>query len=304
MDKKMKIFNNRISHYPIKEKWTKEFKEYGAEYIGKDCYTEDDLIKYAKDVDILEEVIGVHVGRKYFNSAKKLRAIVRHGIGYENIDIEAAKDFNIPVSNTPGYCIDEVSTHCILLLLTMARKLIFWDGWVKDKKWKIGEPPFSGLNSINGENIGIIGFGKIGKSIYKKIISFEPKLYIYDPQVNEDKKEFNINRQLTLGFEQGFDGQNRCQHVAFIIRCPPGIYTVVCDHWLKRRLAPELYRIHRLDVEVAVDQNCRSFGRMQPLSVDHRMTVGGQYLNLLDSGNFKTIGNPISGPADVIGMFR
>jgi hypothetical protein len=43
---------------------------------------------------------------------------------------------------------------------------------------------------------------------------------------------------------------------------------------------------------------------MQPLPVYDRMTVGGQYLNLFDSGNFKTIGDPIGGLADIIGMFR
>ena len=56
MANKMRIFNTNIIHFPMRESWVKKFKELNAEYIGNVCLTEDDIIKYAKDVDIIEIV--------------------------------------------------------------------------------------------------------------------------------------------------------------------------------------------------------------------------------------------------------
>ncbi|MBM3712000.1 MAG: C-terminal binding protein [Actinobacteria bacterium] len=192
-DKKI-IFNTNIKHFPIKESWLKKFKELNADYVGNVCFTDDDVIKYGKDADIIEEVLHTPITRKVFENLPKLKAIVKHGIGYENIDMEAARDFKVSVSNTPGFCADEVSSSCIMLLLAFSRNLCYWNKWIREGNWKPGKPPYEGLDTIKDKNIGIIGFGNMGRAIYKKLAPFDCNILIYDPYVKFDEKEFQVKR--------------------------------------------------------------------------------------------------------------
>ncbi len=199
MEKQRKIFNTNITHYPINSEWAESFSRLGFDYVGADCSTETDkdVIRLAQDAEILQVPLFSPISRKVFESLTRLKAIVKHGIGYENIDTDAAKEFGVWVSNTPGFCAYEVSCTCVLLLLAAARHLTYWHDWIRAGNWKPGKPPYAGLDSLRGERIGLIGFGVMGQEIYQRLLPFEVEIVVYDPFIRVDRNRFTV-RQLAL----------------------------------------------------------------------------------------------------------
>lgn len=186
------LLNTNVKHFPIIKEWEKKFNDLGYEYQGEVCPTEEEMIKYGKDADIIEEVQHSPLTRKVLENLPKLKIIVKHGTGYENVDVEAARELGIKVYNTADFCTDVVSSHCIMLLLASSRNLTYWHNWTRAGNWKPGAPPYGGLNIITDEKIGIIGFGHIGKDIYRKLYAFGSEILVNDPYMSIDEKQFKV----------------------------------------------------------------------------------------------------------------
>ncbi|GAI24200.1 unnamed protein product, partial [marine sediment metagenome] len=98
------------------------------------CNTEDEVIEAAKDADgIINQY--APITRRVIESLKRCKVIARYGVGVDNIDVEAATEHKIIVANVPDYCVDEVSTHTIALILACARGITLLDRKIRDKKW-------------------------------------------------------------------------------------------------------------------------------------------------------------------------
>ena len=147
------------------------------------CKTEEDVIKIGSDMDGLL-VSYVPIGKKVIENLHKCKVIVKYAVGVDNIDLEAATLKKIFVVNVPRYCVEEVSTHTLALLLNLARKISKYDQSVKKGSWDplVGDPIFRMENKV----FGIIGFGNIGKRVAEKIRPFKLSVMVYDPFVNSE----------------------------------------------------------------------------------------------------------------------
>ncbi|NQT28364.1 MAG: C-terminal binding protein, partial [Candidatus Omnitrophica bacterium] len=116
-------------------------------------------------------------------SLKRCKVIVRYGVGVDNIDIEAATEHKIIVANVPDFCIDEVSTHTLALILACARGIILLDSKIKEKKWDftLAKPLFR----TQGKILGLFGLGNIARAVAKKASGFGFKIIAYDPYVSK-----------------------------------------------------------------------------------------------------------------------
>ncbi|MCL4377394.1 MAG: NAD(P)-binding domain-containing protein [Actinobacteria bacterium] len=192
MEKKIIVFNDHISHAPILKEHVDLLKKHNIEYIGTDCENEEDFLKYAKDADIIFDQGYTAITQRVIENLPKLKAILRRGIGYDNVNYKIAAKHNICVSNTPGFCADEVSTHAVALLLSFIRNIPQYHNLVKQGKWtKLGQG-YENMESIWGEKVGIIGFGNIGKMIAEKLSPFRVYTYVYDPYTAIDEKKYNV----------------------------------------------------------------------------------------------------------------
>lgn len=146
------------------------------------CKTEEDVIKICSDMDGLL-VSYVPIGKKIIENLHKCKVIVKYAVGVDNIDLEAATLKKIFVVNVPRYCVEEVSTHTVALLLNLIRKISKYDQSVKKGCWDplVGDPIFRLENKV----LGIIGFGNIGKSVTEKLRPFKFSIIVYDPLVND-----------------------------------------------------------------------------------------------------------------------
>ena len=156
----------------------------GAQLIPAQCKTEDDLIAVARDADGLLNLYFGPINRKVIESLRKCKVISRYGIGIDTIDIQAATDHGIIVTNVPSYCIDEISDHAIALILCCNRKITLLNNAVKNGQWDF--KTFKPVYRLRDKILGLIGFGKIGKSVTKKARVFGFNILFYDPYVPEE----------------------------------------------------------------------------------------------------------------------
>ncbi len=128
-------------------------------------------------------------------SSKGLKAIIKWGIGVDNIDIMAAKKNRISVYNTPNVFGSDVAEQAMSLILNLSRSTHIIDSEVRKGNWCKIEG-----NSLYDKNLGIIGFGSIGKEIAKRADAFGMKVNFFDPFY---KKDSNLNNDfLQVKFEE------------------------------------------------------------------------------------------------------
>lgn len=107
-------------------------------------------------------------------AAPKCRIVSRLGIGLDNIDVAYCTANKIPVTNVPDYCVIEVAEHALALLLAMARKVVFFDRQSQQGVYKLqAGPP---LRRIEGQTLGIVGFGNIGRRLAEKAVGLRMRV--------------------------------------------------------------------------------------------------------------------------------
>ena len=158
----------------------------GAEVIElKDCTDSAQLAVRAPDADALFTTFLPDISGPVMDSMPNLKGIVRSGIGYDTIDVEAAKARGIQVANVPDYCLDEVSDHACALTLSLTRKVTMSSDRIKSGDYNISY--VHPIRNISRCVITICGYGRIGRVIARKLSSFRPVLQFYDPYVEKDE---------------------------------------------------------------------------------------------------------------------
>ena len=163
---------------------TGELAKANAELVSADCATEDEMIEAAKDADAII-TWGAQITRRVMEALPKCKVIVRYGIGFDTIDVDAATDNDILVVNVPDFCWEEVSNHAITLLLACAKKLVLLNDLTKQGLWAESKRAQAPMGSIYGQTLGIIGCGNIGRITARKAQCFGLKILGYDPYVDK-----------------------------------------------------------------------------------------------------------------------
>jgi len=115
----------------------------------------------------------------------RARAIVRYGIGVDNVDLDAARERGIPVCNVPDYCIDEVADHTLAFILALTRQVVPNALLIRASKWGMATPT-EGLRTLRHQTVGIVGFGRIGREVASRLAPFKCRLVVYDAYVPSD----------------------------------------------------------------------------------------------------------------------
>jgi lactate dehydrogenase-like 2-hydroxyacid dehydrogenase len=115
----------------------------------------------------------------------KLEVIAVFGVGTDLIDLAAARECNVPVTNTPGILTDEVADLAIGLMLASARQILFADRYVRDGRWASkGSIPLG--RSVGGKTMGVIGLGGIGRAIADRGVAFRMRVIYSGPRRKPD----------------------------------------------------------------------------------------------------------------------
>jgi len=175
--------------------------EINPEFVVAHCTTEKEVIEATRDADgIINQY--APITRRVIESLKRCKVIARYGIGVDNIDLGAATEHGIIVANLPDYCIDEVSTHAVALILACARKVTLLDNLVKQRKWDLAlaRP----ILQTRGRVLGLFGLGKIGRMVAEKTSKLGFKIVAYDPYVVKVDREIELVEFLQLLSDSDF----------------------------------------------------------------------------------------------------
>ena len=121
----------------------------------------------------------------------QLKAAVKWGIGVDNVDFEACRDLAIPIINTPNMFGKEVADIAVAYTVGLARQLFFIDQQIKADETAWPKP--AGI-SLEGKQVGLIGFGDIGKNVAKRLSACDMHITAYDPGVAGDAGIANLTR--------------------------------------------------------------------------------------------------------------
>ena len=119
------------------------------------------------------------------NAMRRARAIVRYGIGVDNVDLAAARARGIPVFNIPEYCIDEVADHTLAFILALTRQVAEQSRMVHAGEWRLAAPP-AAFRTLAGITCGVVGFGRIGRGVVRRLVGFGGRVLVSDPIASAD----------------------------------------------------------------------------------------------------------------------
>jgi glyoxylate reductase len=127
---------------------------------------------------------GITVGGELLDRAgSSLRVVSSFGVGYDHIDLEAARARGVRVTNTPGVLTDATAELAVALMLAAARRLAEGDQMVRRGEWRGGDPNAFLGRSVVGATVGLIGFGRIGQRVAQLLRGFDVRLLYFDSAV-------------------------------------------------------------------------------------------------------------------------
>ncbi len=159
-------------------------KEVGAELVMHDLENDDEAIKALGDVDgILLNLYPLNA--RVIRRLKKCKIISRYGVGYDNVDVEAATSQGIWISNVPDYAYEDVSDHALGMLLDCVRKITAKDRRIRKGDWNLHDK-FQ-CHRIKDRILGFIGYGGIARALHKKISGLGlAKVLVFDPYIDRE----------------------------------------------------------------------------------------------------------------------
>lgn len=159
-------------------------RQVSAELAVNECLDEDGLIQITRQADAVI-VERARITKRVVEAMERCRIMVRHGVGYDTLDVGAATEAGICVCNVTDYCTPEVADHTMALLLALARSLFPLDSYVRSGDWRIFQVA-GGMRRIEGQTLGLVGFGKIGQAVAQRAKGFGMRVVAYDPYLSTE----------------------------------------------------------------------------------------------------------------------
>jgi D-3-phosphoglycerate dehydrogenase len=163
----------------------KELACHGIEWIAGQHRTLEAVLEAARGGDVVMiQSVRPLLDRAVIQTLEQCRCIVRLGIGYESVDVDAATEQGILVCNVPTYCVDDVADHALALLMAGVRHVARQDRWIRGGRWdRTGARP---ARRMKGCTMGFVAFGRIARALAERVFGFGMTLLAYDPYLDSD----------------------------------------------------------------------------------------------------------------------
>lgn len=158
------------------------FDPLGIELVVSPSGDEQTLIDLARDADGILTCFA-QVTPAVLQAAERMKVVARYGVGVDNIAVDDATGLGIAVTYVPDYCVDEVSDHVLAFLLAFNRRVVLFDNATKRDGWGSLELNLP-MTRLRGLTIGVVGFGRIGRSAARKAQAFGLNVLVADPFVD------------------------------------------------------------------------------------------------------------------------
>lgn len=181
--------------YQIPKKGLQELSDFDIIYPTKEQWSKTEIIEKIKDCEVLLPAFTQTIDKEIIEAGEKLKIIANFGVGFNNIDLDFATQQGIVVTNTPNAVCEPTAEMAMGLMLSLMRKITWCDQNLKQNKdfeWGIMKNLGS---SLYAKTLGIIGMGKIGKSLAQKADVFGMKIIYHNrkPMSAELEKQYKAN---------------------------------------------------------------------------------------------------------------
>ncbi len=151
----------------------------------------EELLEKVKGAEAILSVLTEKIDQELIEAAgDQLKIIANYAVGYNNIDLQAAKEKDILVTNTPGVLTNSVSVHGVALILAIARRIVEADKYTRAGNYKAWGPKLLLGGDVVGKTLGVIGLGRIGSAVAEHMAKgFDMKVIYYDIQQNQEMEE-------------------------------------------------------------------------------------------------------------------
>jgi D-3-phosphoglycerate dehydrogenase / 2-oxoglutarate reductase len=154
-----------------------------AAFVPVPAGDEDALVAAVAEADALYPA--GKVSRRVIEAAKRCKVIALGSIGVDYVDIEAATERGLPVTNVPDTFVEEVADHAMTLLLGGFRRLVEHDRMVREGRWREGRAHLYQFPRLWGQTLGFVGFGHVARAVALRARAFGLRMLAYDPYVEE-----------------------------------------------------------------------------------------------------------------------
>jgi D-3-phosphoglycerate dehydrogenase len=171
---------------PIADAGIERLREAGHEVETAYDLDGEALLDAVADVHALIVRSGTEVTEAVFEAAPDLVIVGRAGIGVDNIDLEAATEHGVVVANAPEGNVRAAAEHTVAMTFATARSIPQAHGRLRDGEWAKGD--YLGTE-LAGKTLGVVGLGRVGQEVAKKLDSLGMDLVVYDPYISEERAD-------------------------------------------------------------------------------------------------------------------
>ncbi|QKY69786.1 D-glycerate dehydrogenase [Lentibacillus sp. CBA3610] len=140
----------------------------------------DVLLSEAASADGVLCLLTEAIDKEFLAAAKHLKIVANMAVGYDNIDVEAAREHGVVVTNTPDVLTETTADLAFALLMATARRIVEANDYIRDDKWEYWSPYLLAGSDIHGKKIGIVGMGRIGEAVARRAKGFDMSILYHN----------------------------------------------------------------------------------------------------------------------------
>ena len=182
----------------------------------------DVLLKEIEEVDGLICLLTEKIDEEVLDQARQLKVISNIAVGYNNIDIQAAAEKGIIVTNTPGVLTETTADLSFALLMAAARRVVEGSDFLRSGEWGAWSLMQMTGQDIYGANLGIIGMGRIGEALVKRAKGFDMNVLYYNRTRKLEKEE-----ELGIGYREMKDLLQQSDFVCLLLPYSPEVHHLI-----------------------------------------------------------------------------
>jgi len=184
LNKRKKVFSSRKLPGMSMERLNEQF-DFTYNPLDRNL-TYEELLEEAKGKHGIITMLSDRVDGNLLDAAGGVEIIANYAVGYNNMDIEAATERGVYLSNTPDVLTDDTADMAFALILAVARRIPEADRLTRNGLYKGWGPEFMLGRSVSGKTLGIIGAGRIGKAVVKRAVGFGMDIVYYNRSRKRD----------------------------------------------------------------------------------------------------------------------
>ena len=163
-------------------------------------YSYENLRKELNDVDAIALRIA-ELSREILQECKSLKIVSRHGVGYDNVDLNYLNKEKIALAITGSANAVTVAEHVMAMFLNLSKLIKTSDQYVRSGQFNLKDSMQNDMLELYKKNIFIIGFGRIGNTLAKRCIGFESNVFVYDPYI--ESNIIKAHHCIPVSFDEG-----------------------------------------------------------------------------------------------------